>query len=324
MMLQSARNALVAGVAGLLFIAGANAAEYPERVVRLAVEFPAGGATDSMARRIASKLSERLGQQFVVENRAGAGGIIAHEYVAKAAPDGYTLLLPSTAITINASLHKKLSYDAQESFVPISLLADWGALLVLHPSIPANTLPEFVRLVKANPGKLSYSSAGTGTWPHLAMEMLNGRSGMKILHVPYKGAVPALQDTIAGFVAAKIDSYITSMPQMKAGKLKAIGVTTAARMPQAPNVPTIAEQGYPGFDTAIWLGLVAPKGTPRDVVAKLEQNVMAIMKEKDLAQRLHDDGYNVRGTNAAELAALMKKEIPQWRQVSREVGITPN
>jgi tripartite-type tricarboxylate transporter receptor subunit TctC len=305
-------------------VSGSAAADYPERAIRLIVEFPPGGATDALTRRLGAKLSERLGQPAVVENRSGAGGVIAHEYVAKAPPDGYTLLLPTTAMTINASLHRKLSYDALESFVPIALIADWAALLVVHPSIPANNLTEFVKFVKVNPGKLSYSSAGTGTWPHLAMEMLNSRSGMQILHVPYKGAVPALQDTIAGFVAAKIDSYITSMPQIKAGRLKALAVTSANRMPQAPDVPTIAEQGYPGFDTAIWLGLVAPKGTPKDVISKLEQTVIAIIKEKDISQKLYDDGYRARGATGAELAELMRKEIPQWRQVIQKVGIKPS
>jgi tripartite-type tricarboxylate transporter receptor subunit TctC len=208
--------------------------------------------------------------------------------------------------------------------VPIALITDWAGLLVVHPSVPGNTLPEFVRFVKANPGKLSYSSAGTGTWPHLAMEMLKSRSGMQMVHVPYKGAAPALQDTIAGFVAAKIDSYITSMPQVKSGRLKLLGVTTAGRMLQAPDVPTIAEQGYPGFDTAIWLGVLAPKGTPEDIASKLEQNIIAIIKEKDIAQRLYDDGYRPRAGTAAEFAALIRKEVSQWRQVIRDVGISPN
>lgn len=315
--------AVVFAAAYIFFSVCANA-DYPERPIRLVIEFPAGGAADAVARRIGAKLTERLGQQVVVENRSGAGGVIAHEYVAKSPPDGYTLLLPTTSITINPSLHKKLAYDPQDSFVPIALITDWAGLLVVHPSIPGNTLPEFVRFVKANPGKLSYSSAGTGTWPHLAMEMLKSRGGMQIVHVPYKGAAPALQDTIAGFVAAKIDSYITSMPQVKSGRLKLLGVTTAGRMLQAPDVPTIAEQGYPGFDTAIWLGVLAPRGTPEDIASKLEQNIIAIIREKDITQRLYDDGYRPRAGTAAEFAALIRKEVSQWRQVIHDVGISPN
>jgi tripartite-type tricarboxylate transporter receptor subunit TctC len=302
---------------------GAAGAEYPDHPIRILVEFPAGGAADVVARRMGAKLGDRLGQQVLIDNRSGAGGVIAHEYVAKSAPDGYTLLLATTSVTANPSLRKKLPYDPQTDFVPIALLADWGGLFALHPSVPGKTLGEFVKFVKANPDKLSYSSAGTGTWPHLSMEMFTHRAGIRMVHIPYKGAVPALQDVIAGFVAAKIDSYITTVPHMKTGRLKVLAVTTGSRMSQLPEIPTIAEQGYPGYDTAIWLGLVAPKGTPRDIVAKLEQNVIAIIKDKDMTSRLIEDGYRPRAASGAELGAFIRSEVAQWQQVVREVGISP-
>jgi len=314
-----ARAALAAAV--LLPLPHASAAEYPERPIRIIIEFPPGGATDVVARRVGAKLTERFGQQVLVDNRSGAGGVIAHEAAARAPADGYTLLLATTTFTANASLRKKLPYDALKDFDTVAFLADWGGLLVLHPSIPSATLGEFIALAKRNPGKLSYSSAGVGTWPHLSMEMLMHRAGIRVAHIPYKGAVPALQDVIAGFVAAKVDSYVTSIPHMRTGRLKAIGVTTGKRMPQAPDVPTIAEQGFPGYDTAIWLGLVTRKGTPREVIARLEQSVIAILKERDIADRLFEDGYRIIAGTGAELDAHLRRELDQWRRITREAGI---
>jgi tripartite-type tricarboxylate transporter receptor subunit TctC len=298
-------------------------ADYPDHPIRMIVEFPAGGNVDIVARRIGLKLTERLGKQIVVDNRGGAGGVIAHEYAAKSAPDGYTLLLATTAFTANPALHKKLPYDPLADFVPIALAADWGGFLVVHPSIPANTLADFVKLIKANPNRLSYSSAGTGTWPHLSMEMFKSMAGIKIVHVPYKGVVPALQDVIAGYVAAKIDSYATSMPHIKSGRLKLIAVTTAQRLPQVPDTPTIAEQGYPGYDSAIWLGLVTSKGTPKDIVSRLEQNVVAIIKDREFARKLDEDGFRPLGGRGSDLDALIRKELAQWQRVVRETGISP-
>jgi tripartite-type tricarboxylate transporter receptor subunit TctC len=259
----------------------------------------------------------------VIDNRAGAGGLIAHEYVAKSAADGYTLLLASTALAANKSLHRKLSYDAAVDFAPVSLLADWGAIVVIHPSIPAKTLGEFVKLVKSRPGQMTYSTAGTGTWPHLAQEMLNSRAGIKMVHVPYKGAVPALQDVLGGFVDTKIDSYVTSMPHIKTGKLRALGVTTAERMVQAPDIATVAEQGYAGYAAAIWAGLMAPKNTPREVITKLESNVAASVKDREINAQLINDGVRPVGSSANELDMLLKSELALWAKVIREIGIKP-
>jgi tripartite-type tricarboxylate transporter receptor subunit TctC len=303
--------------------AHANAAEFPERPIRLVLEFPAGGATDVVARRVGAKLRDRIGQQIIIDNRPGAGGLIAHEHVAKSPADGYTLLLASTALAANKFLHRKLAYDAATDFVPVALIADWGAILVVHPSVPAKNLTEFVAAAKARPGLMTYSTAGTGTWPHLATEMLNSRAGIKMVHVPYKGAVPALTDVLGGFIDAKIDSYVTSMPHIKTGKLRALGVSSAERMVQAPDIPTIAEQGYAGYAAAIWAGVMAPKNTPREAVAKLESTIVASVKDRDITARLIDDGVRPVGGSAAELDKLLKNELALWAKVIRDIGIKP-
>ncbi|MCC6532748.1 MAG: tripartite tricarboxylate transporter substrate binding protein [Burkholderiales bacterium] len=299
------------------------AADYPERPVRFVVEFPAGGAVDVIARRIAGKLTERFGQQFIVDNRSGAGGVIAHEFVAKARADGYTLLLATTPLAANPALYKKLPYDAAADFVPVSFIADWAALLVVHPSVPARSFGEFVKLAKARPGELTYSSAGVGSFVHLAPELLFNRAGIKVTHVPYKGAVPALTDVLAGFISAKLDSYVTSIPHMKTGRLRALGVSSAERMLQVPEVPTLAEQGYPGFAAAIWLGLVVPKGTPGDIVTRLEAAATAAVKDKDVSARLVADGIRPVGGSAKELDALMRAEQAQWSKLIRDIGLKP-
>jgi len=301
----------------------ARAAEYPERSVRFVVEFPAGGAVDVVARRIAAKLSERFGQQFIVDNRAGGGGIIAHEFVAKAKPDGYTVLLATTPFAANPALHRKLPFDSAADFVPVSFIADWAAIYVVHPSIPARSFPEFVKLAKANPGKLTYSSAGIGSFVHLAPEMLFNRAGIKVTHVPYKGAAPALTDLIAGFVDTKLDSFVTSNPHLKTGRLKAIGVSGAERMVQLPDVPTIAEQGCPGYAAAIWLGLVVPRGTSPDVIARLETAFIAAVKDKDISARLIEDGIRPVAGTAADLGALIRREHAQWAKLIADIGLKP-
>jgi len=303
--------------------ASAQAAEYPERSVRFVIEFPAGGAVDVVARRIAAKLTERFGQQFIVDNRAGGGGIIAHEYVAKSKPDGYTVLLATTPFAANPALHRKLPFDSAADFLPVSFIADWAAIYVVHPSIPARSFPEFVKLAKANPGKLTYSSAGIGSFVHLAPEMLFHRAGIKVTHVPYKGAAPALTDLIAGFVDAKLDSYVTSNPHLKSGRLKAIGVSGAERMVQVPDIPTIAEQGYPGYAAAIWLGLMVPRGTSPEVVSRLETAFIAAVKDRDVSSRLIDDGIRPVAGTAADLGALIRREHAQWSKLITDIGLKP-
>jgi tripartite-type tricarboxylate transporter receptor subunit TctC len=308
---------------GMVMVSGLHAADYPERPLRVVVEFPAGGATDVVARRVGNKLRERIGQQVVIDNRAGAGGLIAHEHVAKSVADGYTLLMASTAFAANQFLHRRLSYEPLRDFTPVALLADWGAIVVIHPSLPSRTLGEFVAFVKQRPGALTYSTAGNGTWPHLAQEMFNSRAGIKMVHVPYKGAAPALQDVLGGFIHTKIDSYVTSMPHINTGKLRALGVTTAERMVQAPQIPTVAEQGYAGYAAAIWAGLMAPKNTPREIVAKLESNVVASVKDRDITAQIINDGMRPVGGSAADLERRLKDELVLWEKVIRDIGIKP-
>jgi tripartite-type tricarboxylate transporter receptor subunit TctC len=296
-------------------------ADFPEKPVRIVVEFPAGGATDVLIRRVAVKMRERLNQQIIVDNRPGAGGIIAHELVLKSPADGYTLLLGSTALPSNKSLHRKLSYDAGTDFQGVAWLADWGAILAVHPSVPAKTTPELLKLAGARDGQMTYSSAGNGTWPHLAMEMLLHRAGVKMRHIPYKGAVPALTEVIGGFIDAKLDSYVTCMPNIKAGRLRGISVTTATRMSQAPDIPTIAEQGFPGYATAIWSGLLAPRGTPRDPIVRLEAAAMASVQDRDINQQIMNDGMRPVGASGAEMDKLLKSEIALWARVIRDAGV---
>jgi tripartite-type tricarboxylate transporter receptor subunit TctC len=233
------------------------------------------------------------------------------------------VLLATTPLAANPALYRKLPYDAAADFLPVSFIADWAALLVVHPSVPAKTIPEFVKLARAKPGQLTYSSAGIGSFVHLAPEMLFSRAGIKITHVPYKGAVPALTDVVAGFIDAKLDSFVTSIPHMRTGRLRAIGVSSAERMPQAPDVPTIAEQGYPGYSAAIWLGLVVPKGTPRDVISRLETAFIAAVKDRDVNARLVEDGIRPVGGTAGDLEALIRREQAQWSKVVRAIGLKP-
>ena len=307
--------AALAGVCGPVF-----AAEYPERPVRIVVEFPAGGATDVVVRRVAGRLRERVSQQIVIDNRPGAGGLIAHEHVSKSTADGYTLLLASTALAANKSLHARLNYEATD-FQGVALLADWGAILVVHPSVPVKTTQALMQLAKSRHGQMTYSSAGNGTWPHLATEMLLHRAGVKMVHVPYKGAAPALMDVIGGFIDAKIDSYVTAMPNIKASRLRALSVSSAQRMVQAPEIPTIAEQGFPGYASAIWSGVMAPKGTPREVISRLEAQIVASVKDRDVHQQLIHDGVRPVGGGAADLDKLLRNEIALWAKVIRDVGI---
>lgn len=296
-------------------------AAFPERQIRLIVPFPPGGSTDVVARRIAPKVQQILGQPVVVENRGGAGGIIATELTAKAAPDGYTLLFTTTSHGANPALHEKLPYDTEKDFVSIALVADHPGLLVVHPSLPIHSTQDLVRYAKENPGKVSYSSAGIGTFPHLSTELLKSMAGISMVHIPYKGAGPAMVDLLSGQVPLKVDAYVTSIPHIKAGKLRAIAVTSKARIPQFPNVTTVAESGYPEYETFIWMGVIAPAGIADDVARKLEHAFVAAAKDAEISAKLNDDGVYARGWTGRELDALIRQEIVKWRQVVKDTGI---
>src|SRR5262252_692606 len=254
----------------LLLAAHASAAaDYPEKPIRLLLPFPPGGAVDHVARLVTARMTEELGRPFVIENKAGAGGVIATDATAKAAPDGYTLLLTTPNHTINAAIHPKLPYDTERDLVPIAIVAEVPELLVSHPAAPFDSFKAFVEYAKKNPGKLNYASAGNGTLPHVTMELLLRRLGIQVAHIPYRGAAPAMTDLLAGQVQLKMDTYATAAQHVAAGKLRALAYASLKRSAQMPNVPTVAELGLDGYEGILWMGLVAPAGTPQPIIDKL-------------------------------------------------------
>jgi len=311
---------LVLSLATLSFAAPARA-DYPDKPIRLLLPFPAGGAVDIVARVITAKMSEELGKPFIIENKSGAGGIIATDAVAKAAPDGHTLLLTTPNHTINAALQSTLPYDTEKDLMPVSVIAEVPEVLVSHPSAPFKTFPEFVEYARTNPGKLNYASAGLGTLPHVTMELLLRRIGIQVAHVPYRGAAPAMNDLLAGVVQLKMDTYTTSNPQVTAGKLRMLGIASTHRSKLMPDTPTIAEMGLPGYEGILWIAMMAPAGTPKPIVEKLAAASAKAARAPDVAERLIRDGVDPVGGTPAELAALIARELPQWRDLAKAANI---
>ena len=304
----------------LPLLAAAQAGDFPNKPIRLVVPFPPGGATDAAARLVAVKMSEHWGQPVVVDNRAGAGGNVGSDLVAKSAPDGYTLVMGVTGShAINTSLYSKMPYDPVTDFVAISQVAVVPNVLVVHPSVPAHNLAELVALAKKEPGKLNYASLGNGTAAHLGMEMLKAEAGVDITHVPYKGSAPAVADLLAGQVQMMVDGLPSALPHVKAGKLRAIALTSLHRAPALPDLPTIAET-YPGFYADAWSGLFAPKGTPQPVVDKLSAEVQRILKLPDVREKLAGLGAEPVGSTQAEFSAHVKREIDKWAKVVKSSG----
>ena len=300
--------------------AAAQADDFPSKAIRIVVPFPPGGATDAAARLVAMKMSERWGQPVLVDNRAGAGGNVGSDIVAKAPPDGYTLVMGVTGShAINTSLYSKMPYDPVTDFVAISQVAVVPNVLVVHPSVPVHNLAELVALAKREPGKLNYASLGNGTAAHLGMEMLKSAAGVDITHVPYKGSAPAVSDLLAGQVQMMVDGLPSALPHIKAGKLRAIALTSLHRAPSLPDLPTIAEK-YPGFYADAWSGLFAPKGTPQAVVDKLSAEVQRILKLPDVREKLMALGAEPVGSTQAEFTAHVKREIDKWAKVVRTSG----
>ncbi len=295
---------------------------YPAKPVRLIVPFPPGGSTDIVARIVAQKLGDRLGQQIVVENRGGAGGTIGTEVVAKATPDGYTLGVGSTSThAVAPSVYPKLGYDPVKDFAPISLVAVSPYLLVVHPEVPARSLQEFVAYVRTRPGKLNYASAGTGSTTHLAMEMLKGSAGIYIVHIPYNGNGPAGTAVIAGQVEALFGSLPAVLPHAKSGRVRPIAVGTPKRSPSLPDVPTVAESGFPGFDASLWLAIMAPAGTPPAVVERLHKEVAAVIGSPDAADALGKAGAEPLASTPAELASMVKDGVGKYAKIVKQAGI---
>ena len=257
--------------AALIAVAAADgyAQAYPAKPVRVVVPSSAGGGTDIVARIIAPDLSKRLGQQFVIENRAGAGTMIGIEIASKAPPDGYTLLMGLSTLAINSALYKKVPYDPVRDFAPITVVASSGSIIVVHPSVPAKSIKELIAFARSRPGQMNYASAGTGTYPHMTMELFLSMAKLKMVHIAYKGTGPAMIDMLAGHTAVMAGTMVTTVPQIRAGRLRGLGVTTLERNSAAPEIPTVAEAGLPGFESVQWYGLLAPANTPKDIVNRL-------------------------------------------------------
>jgi len=311
--------------ASLLALAGGLwpncAAAYPTRPVTLVLGFAPGGPSDVMARVFSRKLEQVLGQPVVIENRTGAGGNIAGESVARAAPDGYTILLANSGIlAANAQLYKRTGFDAEKDFAPITRVGAQANVLVINPSLPAKTLAELIAYAKANPGKVSYASGGHGSSPHLAAELLKAEAGINLVHVPYKGTGPALQDIIAGHVQMMFSSVSPAKPHMESGKLRALAVTTLKRTALLPDIPAVAELGFPGFEAVAWHAVVAPAKTPKDVLAKLHSALMTTFRDAAVSKQLTSLGLDILLTTPEELAAYIKAEIPKWARIIKASG----
>jgi tripartite-type tricarboxylate transporter receptor subunit TctC len=299
----------------------ARAADYPNRPITLMIGFAPGGPSDVMARILTKKLEELLKQPFVIENRAGAGGSIAGTAVARSAPDGYTVLLATgSLLAINVSLYKNLGYDPEKDFEPISVIGTQTNVLYVHPSLPATSLGEFIAHAKANPGKLSFGSGGNGTPAHLAGEMLKIEAKIDMTHVPFRGTGPALQSVIGGHVPIAFNPPSPLLPHIQAGSIRPIAVTTLKRTVALPEVPTIAETGFPGFEATTWHALVAPAGTPKDVIATLHRATVATLNDPDVRKSLTELGVDVVGNTPAEFRAYLKAEIPKWAEVVKASG----
>jgi tripartite-type tricarboxylate transporter receptor subunit TctC len=294
---------------------------FPEKPVRFVIGFTPGGPSDILARAVGQKLAERWGQQVVVENRPGAGGNLAAEAVAKSAADGYTWLLGNNSIlATNHALYRRLPYDPVKDLAPVALVAVQPNILVVHPDVPVKSVADLVALARQSPGKLNYASSGAGAAAHLAGELFKTMAGVDIVHVPYKGAQPALTDLIAGQVQLMFATSASVIPYMKAGRLRALAVTTAQRSPSVPELPTIAEAGLPGFEATTWHGIVVPAATSRAVIEKINADVNAALKEKDLSERLAGLGAEVLTGTPGDFADYIAREIPKWTKVVKDSG----
>jgi tripartite-type tricarboxylate transporter receptor subunit TctC len=300
----------------------ARAQAYPNKPIKMVAPSTPGDAPDVIARLVADKLSVVLGQQVVVENRPGAGGVVGSDAVAKAAPDGYTLIMGNAGSHgINAAVYSKLPYDIQRDFVPVSQVAIAPNIVVINPGIPANSVSEFIAYAKANPGKLSYASGGNGSSAHMSMELFKSMAGLDIQHVPYKGSSPALTDLIGGQVAIFIGNMPPTVPHVKAGKLRALAVTTKSRSALMPELPTINEGALPGFETVAWFGVLAPAGTPPDIVNRLSTEIGKIARSPEMRERLIAMGAEPVGSTPAEFKAVIDRDIAKWKPLAQKVGI---
>ncbi len=313
-------RALTVCALGLALAGGAWAQAWPSRPVRLVVPYPPGGPTDIVARVVAQRLQTQTGQPFIVDNRAGAGGNTGAEAVARSAPDGYTLLVATTAHAINPALFKNLTYSFARDFAPISQLTSGPLVVAVTPTLPVKTVAELIALAKSRPGELNYASSGNGQSTHLAGELFNAMAGTRMRHVPYKGSAPALADTIAGQVHLTFDTMLSAMPHVKADKLRALAVTSPRRSPAAPDLPTVAESGLPGYEVIAWNGLLAPAGTPRDVIARLNDEVRQALQQPDIQERFLAQGFGAAYSTPEAFAGFIAAEIEKWARVVKASG----
>lgn len=294
---------------------------YPNKPVRMVVPFPPGGTTDILARAVGQKLSEAWGQQVVIDNRPGAGGNIGTDLVAKAPADGYTLLMGTVGTqAINASLYAKLPFDPVKDFAPVTLVASVPNVLVVNKTIPSNSVKELIALAKSKPGQLNFASSGNGTSIHLAGELFKSMTGISMTHIPYKGSAPALTDLIGGQTNMMFDNLPSSMQHIKSGTLRALAVTSAKRSPALPDVPTVAESGVPGFEASSWFGVLAPAGTPKEIVAKINADIVKALAAPDIKERLSGQGAEPVGNSPEQFAAYIKTEIVKWAKVVKDSG----
>ncbi len=299
----------------------AGAADYPTRPVRIIVGFPAGSGTDMLARFVGTKLTDRLGKQIVVDNRPGANGIIAAELTARALPDGHTLQFMSISHTMNAAVYQKLPYDTVRSFTPVMTLATGPLVLVANPNFPANGVQGLIDLARAKPNTITYAVSGTGGINHFAGAMFSRIAGVRLVNVPYKGGPQALTDLVSGQVQVMFGTAAITLSQVRAGRLKALGVSSGRRSPLLPEVPTIAESGAPGYEMSIWWGVIAPVGLPPVIVSKLNTEIGQILGQPESAQRLAADGAVPSATGSAEFGRMLTAEVEKWRRIAREADI---
>jgi tripartite-type tricarboxylate transporter receptor subunit TctC len=317
-MVSMAAALAVAGVPGSALAADV----YPSKAIRMVVPFPPGGTTDILARVAGQKLTEALGQQVIIDNRAGAGGNIGTELVAKSPPDGYTLLTdPGSTLTINPSLFSKLPFDTLKDFAPVTILAAVPNVLVVHPSLPVKNVKELIALAKSKPGQLNYASTGAGQSTHLSMELFKTLAGVDIAHIPYKGSSPALTDLLGGQVPMMFDNMPSSLPHVKAGKLRALAVSTLKRSPALPQLPTVAESGLPGFEVSVWFAVLAPAGTPREIVQRLNGALVKALQSPDVKQRLADQGAEPVGNTPEQFTAVLQRDLVKWAKVVKDANV---
>ena len=317
----------VGPIAALVLLALASTADaqsWPAKPIRIISPYPPAGANDLLARIIAPKLSEQLGQPVVVENRAGATGNIGAELVAKAPADGYTLLMGQAGnLTINISLMAKIPFDPVRDFSPVTMVASTPNVLVVHPSLPVRTVKDLIALAKAKPGQINYATSGIGSPGHLAAELLNKSAGIRLVHIPYKGAAPALLDVVAGNAHLYFTSAVSAQPFIPSGRLRMVAVASAKRSPSLPEVPTVAEAGFPEFDVSSWWGVVAPASTPREVVIRLQTEIHRVIALPEIRAKLAEQGLDIATNTPEQFAAYIKSETAKWAKLIREVGVKP-